>query len=86
MGQGARGIGQGVYLKLAPEHGRRQQHTNDANQNSSNHSALDGCMVLLVHITSKFRVALISREQARLPLLALMAGFMTYFFEHPVVL
>ncbi len=58
VGQGAQGVSQGVYLKLAPEHGRRQQHANDANQESADNSALHWCMVLLERITSKIADAL----------------------------
>ena len=47
VGQGARRVCKGIYLKLAPKHGRRQQDANDADEKPSQHPALDGRVVLL---------------------------------------
>lgn len=47
VGQGARRVGQGINLELAPEHGRRQQHADYADKEPADDTALYRRMVLL---------------------------------------
>lgn len=47
VGQGAFRVCKGIYLKLAPKHGWRQQDAYDADEKPSQHPALDGRVVLL---------------------------------------